>query len=84
MLQGAYRSLAYRLLERAAKYVVDKPFPDRWQTLLRCASVVSGYDEELGRDYYKRSLAAAESIDDDSIYCLAVPLGTPDRTFSIS
>jgi len=63
MLQGAYRSLAYRLLERAAKYVVDKPFPgrDRWQTLLRCASVVSGYDEELGRDYYKRSLAAAEN-----------------------
>ncbi len=73
MLQGAYRPLAYRLLERAAKYVIDQPFPgrDRWQTLLRCASVVSRYDEELGRDYYKRSLAAAESIDDDSVYLLS-------------
>jgi hypothetical protein len=73
MLQGAYRSLAYHLLERAAQYVIDQPFPgrDRWQTLLRCASVVSRYDEELGRDYYKRSLAAAESIDDDSVYLLS-------------
>lgn len=73
LLQGTYRTLAYRLLERAAQYVIDKPFPgrDRWQTLLRCASVVSRYDEELGRDYYKRSLAKAESIDDDSVYLLS-------------
>jgi hypothetical protein len=73
LLPGAYCSLAYRLLERAAQYVVEKPFPgrERWQTLLRCASVVSRYDEELGRDYYKRSLAAAESIDDDSVYLLS-------------
>ncbi|MCL1474888.1 hypothetical protein [Argonema antarcticum] len=121
MLQEAYRPLAYHLLERAARYVIGKPFTkpefsqkilkanfpqdrrfketlpspsslvplvpsritqknvvksqfsgrDRWQTLLRCALVVSQYDEELGRDYYKRSLMATESLDDDNVYLLS-------------
>jgi hypothetical protein len=72
--QETYRSLGYRLLERASHYIMEKPFPgnERWQTLLKCAAVVSQYDEEQGRDYYKRSLAAAEGIDDESIHLLSL------------
>lgn len=74
MPDETYRLLGYRLLERAAQHVTEKPFPgyDRWQTLLKCAVVVNQYDKEQGRDYYKRSLAAAEGIDDESTHLLSL------------
>lgn len=67
--QEQYQALAYRLLDRAANYVMEHPFParDRWQQLLNCAAAVSQFDEDLCRDYYKRALAAADGIDDDLI-----------------
>jgi hypothetical protein len=72
--QERYQTFAYRLVERAATYVMEHPFParDRWQQLLDCAAVVSRFDESLCRDYYKRALAAAEGIDDDLIPLLVL------------
>lgn len=71
--QPSYRPLAYELLSRAANLVTTKPYPggERWQTLLRCATVVSQYDRELGQEYYQRGLVAAEGIDDDSALLLS-------------
>lgn len=69
-----YQTFAYRLVERAAGYLMEHPFParDRWQQLLNCAAAVSRFDENLSRDYYKRALAAAEGIDDDLIPLLTL------------
>jgi hypothetical protein len=68
-----YRSIGFDLLERAANYIMDNPNPgqERWETLLTCAEIVSPYDAVQGQDYYKRSLAAADRIDDDSIHLLS-------------
>jgi hypothetical protein len=68
-----YRSIGFDLLERAANYIMDNPNPgqDRWETLLTCSEIVSPYDAVQGQDYYKRSLAAADRIDDDSIHLLS-------------
>jgi len=86
--QEQYQALAYRLLERAASYVMEHPFPagERWQLLLACASVVSRLDEDLCRDYYKRALAAAEGIDDDlipllTLYCRMSKCLPPGESF---
>lgn len=64
----SYRPLAYELLRRAADRVAAEPYPggERWQTLLRCATVASRYDRDLGVEYFQRGLVAAEGIDDDS------------------
>jgi len=87
MLQGAYRSLAYRLLERAAKYVVDKPFPDAiagkpYCVVLRLSVDMTRNWDGITTNAVSRRLKVLTTI--ACIYCLAVPLGTPDRTFSIS
>ncbi len=68
-----YRSIGFDLLERAANYIMDNPNPgqERWETLLTCSEIVSPYDAVQGQDYYKRSLAAADRIDDDSIHLLS-------------
>ena len=68
-----YRSIGFDLLERAANYIMDNPNPgqERWETLLTCSEIVSPYDAVQGRDYYKRSLAAADRIDDESIHLLS-------------
>jgi hypothetical protein len=72
--QERYQTFAYRLVERAAAYLMEHPFParDRWQQLLNCAAAVSRFDENLSRDYYKRALTAAEGIDDDLIPLLTL------------
>ncbi|HEY6807075.1 MAG TPA: hypothetical protein VI306_26085 [Pyrinomonadaceae bacterium] len=72
--QERYQIFAYHLVERAANYLMEHPFParDRWQQLLNCAAAVSRFDENLSRDYYKRALAAAEGIDDDLIPLLTL------------
>lgn len=68
-----YRLLGFQLLERAANYVMEHPYPgqDRWEMLLTCAEIVNPHDAAQGQDYYKRSLAAADRIDDDSIHLLS-------------
>jgi hypothetical protein len=68
-----YQLLGFQLLERAANYVMEHPYPgqDRWEMLLTCAEIVSPHDATQGQDYYKRSLAAADRIDDDSIHLLS-------------
>jgi hypothetical protein len=67
-----YRSLGYRLVERAAQAVASQPTPgkDRWETLLRCAVTVDPYDAALSRDLYLRAVGAAESLDDESALLL--------------
>ncbi|MDX5895208.1 ATP-binding protein [Rubrobacter radiotolerans] len=67
-----YRSLGYRLVERAAQAVASQPTPgrDRWETLLRCAATVDPYDAALSRDLYLRAVGAAESLDDESALLL--------------
>ena len=68
----AYHHLGYRLIERAAHAIDNQPRPgrDRWETLLRCATVVNPYEASLGRDLYLRAVAAAESLDDESALLL--------------
>lgn len=73
MLQNdAYRHLGYRLIERAAQAIDNQPRPgrERWETLLRCATVVDPYEASLGRDLYLRAVAAAERLDDESALLL--------------
>lgn len=69
-----YQQLAHRLLDRAARYVVDHPFSgrDRCEHFLTCASISSRSDEALSADYYKRAVSAAEGIDDDLIPLLGL------------
>jgi hypothetical protein len=68
-----YRSLANRLIERAAKFVVETPFSrtDRWELLLDCSDLTSQYDRSASEDYYRRALEAAEGIDDESAWLLS-------------
>lgn len=72
--KATYRQFAYRLIERAARYVMDNPLSrtERWQLLLDCAALTSRYDLSLSQDYYARALAAAEGIDDDSSLLLSL------------
>ena len=64
----SYRNFAARLAERAADVVNQTPMPskERWELLLRCAQIVAPFENELGRDFYRRALEAAEGIDDDA------------------
>jgi hypothetical protein len=68
-----YRNFAARLTERAADVVNQTPMPgkERWELLLRCAQVVVPFENELGRDFYRRALEAAEGIDDDAASLLS-------------
>lgn len=70
---AAYRATGFALTERAAQYLEERPYPgrDRWEALLECARVTQPYDEGLSRDLYRRSLTAAEGIDDDSALLLS-------------
>ncbi len=71
---AAYRLVGFSLTERSAQCLEERPYPgrDRWEALLDCARVTQPYDEGLSRDFYRRSLTAAEGIDDDSALLLSV------------
>lgn len=80
----AYRYLGYQLIERAAQTVTEerRPGRERWQTLLRCASVVDRYDAELGRDLYLRAVRAAEKLDDENALLLGLHASCARRAAS--
>lgn len=71
-----YLPTTYRLLERAAHYVMANSLPakDRLEILLTCSSIVSPYENEIGREYYRRALIAANGIDDENLHLLSLNL----------
>jgi hypothetical protein len=85
---GSHRPFAFNLIERAAQAIASSPLPasERWQALLRCSEVAEPYDHEYAFDLFRRALAAAEGVDDDSAHLLAVQsrLGRTLMDFSVA
>jgi len=69
-----YRGLALRLLDRVVSTTEasEETAGERADRLLRVAGLVDPYDADLGADYYRRAIVAAEGLDDEGAAVLTV------------